>query len=145
MLACLVAAASLGTVLAGTATAAPGGAFTVKAVGQSQTTVDANRNGAFDSGDYMLITAQLTSLSGSPAGQFQARITPVSGSQASVYALFVFPGVGAVAVGGTFAFASGPPEGLRIVSSYGGLRALRGGTLSIVDQSDGTSLFTFAR
>jgi hypothetical protein len=145
LLACLAAAATLGALVASAATAAQGGGLTVRAVGQSQTTVDANRNGAFDRGDYMVISAQLTTLSGLPAGWFQARVSPTSSAQASVYAQFVFGGTGALVVGGTFAFESGPPKGLRVTSAYGGLRSLSGAVLTIADESDGTSIFTFSR
>jgi hypothetical protein len=144
-LALLGTVAVLAAVFASVSAAAGHPTLTVRAANQTESYVDANRNGVFDPGDSMLIAAPLYSLDGTPVGQFQALLTPIAASTGRVNAVFVFPGYGMLFVGGTVNFESGPPKGLRVTSAVGGLRALKDATLTITDQSDDSSLFTFGR
>lgn len=144
-LACLIAAAALASTFAGVASGAAGVAFSVRGVGQTQTMVDANGSGQFDAGDFMLIEGTLVSPAGTPVGQLRARLVPVGGTEGSVYGTFAFSRMGVLVVTGTFDFESGPPSGLRIVGATGALQSLVGGTLSIADESESSSTFTFWR
>jgi hypothetical protein len=144
-LALLGAVAVLAAAFAGVSAAAAGPTLTVRAVNQTETFVDANRNGVVDAGESMVIAAPLYSLAGTPVGRFQAVLTPIGASTGRVNAVFAIAGYGLLVVGGTFDFESGPPVGLRVTSALGGLRSFKDATLTIADQADGSSVFTFAR